>query len=80
MLEGACLALWQSTVPNWLVIIRWSFTSLDRLKGPWGWEIQRKSTPLGIRNYDSDFKTEAAARIAGEKAIREFLDRLCREG
>jgi hypothetical protein len=55
-------------------------TSLDRLKGPWGWEIQRKSTPLGIRNYDSDFKTKAAARIAGEKAIREFLDRLCREG
>jgi hypothetical protein len=55
-------------------------TSLDRQKGPWGWEIQRKSTPLGIRNYDSDFKTEAAARIAGEKAIREFLDRLCREG
>jgi hypothetical protein len=54
-------------------------TSLDRLKGPWRWEIQRKSTPLGIRNYDSDFKTEAAARIAGEKAIREFLDRLCRE-
>jgi hypothetical protein len=55
-------------------------TSLDRLKGLWGWEIQRKSTPLGIRNYNSDFKTEAAARIAGEKAIREFLDRLCREG
>jgi hypothetical protein len=24
-------------------------TSLDRLKGPWGWEIRRKSKPLGIK-------------------------------
>jgi hypothetical protein len=55
-------------------------TSHDRLKGPWSWEIRRKSTPLGIRNYDNDFKTEAAARIAGEKAIIDFLDRLCLEG
>ena len=55
-------------------------TSLDRQKGPWGWEIRRKSKPLGIKNYESDFKTEAAAKIAGEKALREFLDRLCREG
>jgi hypothetical protein len=53
-------------------------TSLDRLKGPWAWEIRRKSKPLGIRNYDSDFKTEAAARIAGEKALREFLDLIAR--
>jgi hypothetical protein len=56
------------------------FTSLDRLKGPWGWEIRRKSNPLGIKNYDNNFKTESAARIAGEKALKEFLDRLCREG
>lgn len=55
-------------------------TSRGRLKGPWGWQIQRKSKPLGIKNYDNDFNTEAAARIAGEKALKEFLDRLCREG
>ncbi len=40
-------------------------TCRDRMKGPWSWEIRRKSKPLGIRNYDSDFKTETAARIAG---------------
>jgi hypothetical protein len=57
-----------------------AITSRDRLKGPWGWQIQRKSKPLGIKNYDNDFKTEAAARIAGEKALKEFLGRLCREG
>jgi len=28
-------------------------TRLDRLKGPWGWEIRRKSNPLGIKNYAS---------------------------
>jgi hypothetical protein len=54
-------------------------TSLDRLKGPWGWQIQRKSKPLGIKNYGNDFKTATAARIAGEKALKELLDSLCRE-
>ena len=54
-------------------------TSRDRLKGPWGWKIQRKSKPLGIKYYNNDFKTESAARIAGEKALKEFLDHLCRE-
>jgi hypothetical protein len=55
-------------------------TSSNRLKGPWSWEIRRQSTPLGIKNYDTDFITESAARIAGESALKEFLDRLCREG
>jgi len=59
----------------WLVI-----KSPDWQKGRWGWEIRRKSKPLGIKIYESDFKTEVAARIAGEKALREFLDQLCREG
>jgi len=55
-------------------------TRPDRLNGAWGWEIRRKSKTLGIKHYDNDFKTEAAARIAGENALKEFLDRLCREG
>jgi hypothetical protein len=44
-------------------------TSLNRLKGPWCWEIRRKSKPLGIKNYDNSLKTESAARIAGERAL-----------
>jgi len=55
-------------------------TSRERLKGSWSWEIRRKSKPLGIKNYGNDFKTEAAARIAAEKVLKEFLDRLCHEG
>jgi hypothetical protein len=43
-------------------------TSLDRLKGPWGWEIRRKSKPLGIKNYDNNLKTVSAARIAGKRS------------
>jgi hypothetical protein len=54
-------------------------TSRDRLKGPWGWKIQRKSKPLGIKTYSADFNSENAARIVGEKALREFIDRLCHE-
>lgn len=40
------------------------------------WEIQRRSRPLGIRLYGSGFKTEFAAKLAGEKALSEFLDGL----
>ena len=35
----------------------------------WGWEIRRKSKPLGVRIYGGDFKSESAARLAGEKTL-----------
>ena len=55
-------------------------TSHDRLRGPWMWEMHRKSEPLGIKNYQSGFKSENAAWVAGQAALNDFLDRLCREG
>jgi hypothetical protein len=43
------------------------------------WEIRRRSKPLGVRLYGDGFKSEAAAKLAGEKALREFLDGLVQQ-
>jgi hypothetical protein len=45
----------------------------------WAWEIQRRSKPLGVRLNGDGFKSEFAAKLAGEKALREFLDALAQE-
>ena len=42
----------------------------------WTWEIQRRPMELGIRVY---FKTESAAKFAGEKALVAFLNGLAKE-
>jgi hypothetical protein len=45
----------------------------------WTWEIQRRPEALGIKVYGTDFKTESAAKLAGEKALVAFLDGLAKE-
>jgi hypothetical protein len=45
----------------------------------WSWEIQRRSTPIGVRLYANGFKSEFAAKLAGEKALKELLDGLAQE-
>lgn len=42
----------------------------------WAWEIRRRSRPLGVRLVEGSFRTQQAARLAGEKALRDFLERL----
>jgi hypothetical protein len=38
------------------------------------WEVARKTKPLGVRLYGDGFKRDGAAKLAGEKALRELLD------
>jgi hypothetical protein len=45
----------------------------------WTWQLQRRPKPLGIIISGADFQTEAAAKLAGEKALIEFLHRLAEE-
>ena len=45
----------------------------------WTWEIQRRPKPLGEKLSGGDFKTESAAKLAGEKALAELLARLADE-
>jgi hypothetical protein len=42
----------------------------------WTWEIQSRPKPLGIKLGGADFNSEPGAKLAGEKALIEFLDRL----
>ena len=45
----------------------------------WRWEIQRRPRELGIKLYGTAFKTESAAKLAGERALVAFLDGLAKE-
>jgi hypothetical protein len=57
------------------------FVSITRGGKPpqWQWEISRRPKPLGVRFYASGFRSEKAAKLAGEKALRELVDGLARE-
>jgi len=57
------------------------FVSITSVGKPpeWRWEIKRRSKPLGIKLYANGFKSESAAKLAGEKALRELLDGIARE-
>jgi hypothetical protein len=54
-------------------------TRQDRAGGAWAWEIERRSKPLGIRLLHNGFASESAAKLAGEKALKYFLDGLAEE-
>ena len=45
----------------------------------WTWEIPSRPKPLGIKLGGADFSSEPGAKLAGEKALIEFLDRLGHE-
>ena len=44
----------------------------------WGWEIRRKSKPLGIK-MTAVVQSEMAAQFAGKRALADFLDALSKE-
>ena len=45
----------------------------------WGWEIRRKSKPLGIKMIGDGFQSNTAARFAGRQALADFLSELLKE-
>jgi hypothetical protein len=45
----------------------------------WGWEIRRKSKPLGIKMTADGFQSDTAARFAGKQALADFLTDLLKE-
>jgi hypothetical protein len=57
------------------------FVSVRHLGKPlrWQWEIQRPPKPLGVKLYRTGFKSETAAKLAGEKALRKLLDGIAQE-
>jgi hypothetical protein len=57
------------------------FVSISSCGKPpeWRWEIKGRPKPLGIKLYANGFKSENAAKLAGEKALSELLDGITRE-
>jgi hypothetical protein len=45
----------------------------DRRRTLWTWEIQRRSKSLGIKYNGGNFTTPQDAKLAGERALIEFL-------
>lgn len=50
-----------------------------RIPTLWGWEIQRRSKPLGVKLGEQGFRSEQAAKLAGERALMKLLDDIFRE-
>jgi hypothetical protein len=72
---------------NWLLVVPADRSKLAAdyyfviapLKQPrnlWGREIRRRSEPIALTIYRDNFASENDARLAGEKALDELLDRL----
>jgi hypothetical protein len=45
----------------------------------WSWEIRRKSKPLGVKLTEDGFQSDAAAQVAGKRALDDFLSNLGKE-
>ena len=45
----------------------------------WGWEIRRKSKPLGIKMTGDGYQSDQAAQFAGKRALADFLLDLAQE-
>jgi hypothetical protein len=46
---------------------------------PWGWELRRRSKPMGVRFGSGGFQSQAAAEYAGKQALERFLEELAKE-
>jgi hypothetical protein len=42
----------------------------------WRWEIRRKWRPMGVRLWESGFRSYSAAQLAGKRALEDFLNGL----
>jgi hypothetical protein len=51
------------------------FRSGDDRDG-WSWEIRRKRRPMGVRLWESGFRSHRAAESAGRTALEDFLNGL----
>ena len=45
----------------------------------WVWDIKRRSQPMGIRLTGNGFQSQASAEVAGNRALKQFLEALAKE-
>jgi hypothetical protein len=51
----------------------------DRRLPLWSWEIRRRSRQLGIKIFGQDFESAAAAKRAGDEALKQLLKQIAGE-
>src|SRR3974377_918120 len=51
----------------------YSIATLDTGQGPfrWRWELRRHSSPMGVRIGSGGYQSQAAAEIAGKRALED---------
>jgi hypothetical protein len=64
-----------TALPDYYLV---TFTTNER-PYPWAWEIKRRSKPMGIRLTGNCFQSQAAAEVAGNRALKQFLEALAKE-
>ena len=45
----------------------------------WRWQIVRTPKPLGVKLYEDNFRTQQAAKLAGEKVLRAIFEGVTQE-
>jgi len=45
-------------------------------KDSWCWEIRRKRRPMGVRLWESGYRSYSAAQLAGKRALEDLLNGL----
>jgi hypothetical protein len=55
------------------------FVAITRSGTAWSWQIDRRSRPLGVKVVGGSYRTEQVAKLAGERVLRDFLERLTQE-
>ena len=64
-----------ATEPDYYIM---TFETGDRL-GPWGWDLSRRSRPMGVKIGARGYQSQTAAEYAGKIALARFLDELAKE-
>jgi hypothetical protein len=72
IVDGDLVALPRPSPEYHVVVTRHGVTS-------WAWEIYRNGKPLPVPVKDGNYKSSRVAELAGNVALREFLEALARE-
>jgi len=56
-----------------------ALTARDLEPERWGWEIRRRSKPLGVKMTGDGYQSDTAAQFAGKRALADFLIELSKE-
>jgi hypothetical protein len=78
-IQGYSLALAYIWGNEGMVLTGYSVKVSADANRTWIWTIEGQPRPLDVKLSKGGFRSEKAAKLAGEKALRELLDGLANE-